>query len=64
MITSVQSLAERNMRVAQIRDEVARGRCCGQPLQGSATRWCGDCGKTVSAADIDHETHAPLRGAP
>lgn len=30
--------------------------CCGAPVQGtSAVRWCGDCGHTIRAADIDHE---------
>jgi len=63
VITGAQSLVEKTIREGQILARVARSRCCGTPLQGSATRWCGDCGKTVSAADIDHETHAPLAGA-
>lgn len=63
MITGTGSLVERTIREGRIIAQVALSRCCNQPLQGSATRWCGECGTTVSAADIDHETHAPLRGA-
>jgi len=63
VITGVQSLVERNIREGQILAQIALSRCCKAPLQGSATRWCGTCGATVPAADIDHETHAPLRGA-
>jgi hypothetical protein len=63
MITGAQSLVERTVREGQILAQIALSRCCRVPLQGSATRWCGDCGATVSAADLDHETHAPLRGA-
>lgn len=63
MITGAQSLVEANIRQSQILAQVALSRCCRVPLQGSATRWCGQCGTTVPAADLDHETHAPLRGA-
>ena len=62
MITGPHTLVERNVREQQVIAQVALSRCCKVPLQGSATRWCGDCGATISAADLDHETHAPVRG--
>ena len=61
---TVASLVEAQFAAARIVQQASLSRCCAQPLQGSGgTRWCGSCGGTVPAADLDHETHAPLRGA-
>lgn len=61
----ISSLVEHNMATVQVLDRAAAApRCdCGGVFQGQGgVRWCARCGHTIAAADIDHETHAPLTG--
>jgi hypothetical protein len=58
----VSAIVDRTVRASAIRDQIALSQCHQVPLQGVTTMWCGQCGGTVPAADLDHETHAPLRG--
>ncbi|MFG2001638.1 hypothetical protein ACGFNU_21050 [Spirillospora sp. NPDC048911] len=54
----VSRLVERNATASQVAARAAANLspCCRQPIQGvSAVRWCGQCGHTINAADIDHE---------
>lgn len=64
MIRTVSDLVERKFnedRVvhAAIHSNAPLSPCCSQPVQGSAIRWCGQCGHTIPAADIDHEYKPP-----
>ena len=61
---AVSALVEAQFAAARIVQQAGLSRCCAQPLQGSGgTRWCGACGGTIPAADINHEVPAPVRGA-
>jgi hypothetical protein len=62
---TVALLADRNAGFAARRDQhPPTSACCGAIILGAAARWCADCGAGISSADIDHETHAPLRSYP
>jgi hypothetical protein len=56
---TVSRLVERNAAASTVLARVAKSLCCDVDLQGSASMWCGRCGRTVPAADIDHEYHTP-----
>ena len=67
MITGKGRLVERNVTAAQIVGRAApgtwRSSCCGAALLGSAAMWCAACGRTIPAADLDHDYHPPTTEA-
>lgn len=59
----VAALVERNVTNAAVITRAGGQKplsgCCRAPLDGKAAMWCTACGKSIPAAAINHEVHAP-----
>jgi hypothetical protein len=60
VITSASALVEQRFNDDRVVRAAARKNtplspCCGEPVQGTAVRWCGQCGHTIQAADLNRE---------
>lgn len=62
MIVDKVRLVERNVSAARTveRAHLAHSSgCCSATILGSAAKWCSACGRSIAAADIDHDYHPP-----